>query len=422
MHIDACIIGGGMITNDLLLPSVYHLQRSGVINEVKICALNNAPLKALKENRDINEAFPGQTFEPFPALNETADKDFPDLYKQVLNTMAPRQVAIIAVPDQYHYSFVKQALEANQHVLCVKPLVLNYEHAVELEQLAYNRGLFVGIEYHKRIDRRSLMARKCYKMGEYGEFIMGEAKMIEPYFYRHSNFQNWFTPDNTDPFAYVGCHYVDLVYFITGLKPTKVSVSGVKRKFPNDKEGYLWANGRVIFENGAILSVIDGLGYPDDGAGSNNQGLIMFFEGNGKSGMLKHDDQFRGVIHCYVDKKNRVGSLYKFINTDFIQLVSWNKPGLQPVGYGYESVSNIIHAILEIESSIFDLSESAALKKSKEIIKQYDETGIIATPANSYINELVIEAGRKSILADGATVDIVYDPKPGTKLKMHKNL
>ena len=47
---------------------------------------------------------------------------------------------------------------------------------------------------------------------------MGEAKLIEPYYYRHSNFQNWFTCDKTDPFVYVGCHYVDLVYFITGLQ------------------------------------------------------------------------------------------------------------------------------------------------------------------------------------------------------------
>jgi hypothetical protein len=32
--------------------------------------------------------------------------------------------------------------------------------------------------------------------------------MIEPYFYRSSNFQNWFTCENFDPFVYVGCHHV----------------------------------------------------------------------------------------------------------------------------------------------------------------------------------------------------------------------
>jgi len=35
-----------------------------------------------------------------------------------------------------------------------------------------------------------------------------------------------------------------------------------------------------------------------------------------------------------------------------------------------------------------------------------DERGIIATPANSSVNELVVEAARKSILADGVAVRI----------------
>ena len=50
-----------------------------------------------------------------------------------------------------------------------------------------------------------------------------------------------------------------------------------------------------------MLSVTDGLGYPDDGAGSNEQCLMMFCEGEGKTGMIQHDDQFRGVQHCYLD-------------------------------------------------------------------------------------------------------------------------
>jgi len=35
----------------------------------------------------------------------------------------------------------------------------------------------------------------------------------------------------------------------------------------------MWANGRIRFENNALLSVVDGLGYPDQAAGSNDQSL-----------------------------------------------------------------------------------------------------------------------------------------------------
>jgi len=410
--IDVTIIGGGMITNDLLLPSIYHLQRTGVVGSINICALNNVPLKALKENREIKDAFPGQDFTEYPSLSEPPDREFPDLYKDVLAKMQPRQTVIVAMPDQLHYEVVMEALKNNQHVLCVKPLVLKYDHAAEIEAVVRERGLFVGVEYHKRFDRRSLIAKKDYGLGHFGEFIMGEAKMIEPYFYRFSNFQNWFTTDKTDPFVYVGCHYVDLVYFITGLKPVEVSVSGVKGKFPNGNEGFLWANGRVRFENGALLSVTDGLGYPDAGAGSNEQCLTMYCEGKGKTGMIKHNDQFRGVRHCYLEGIGCGGSHFNYINPDFYRLVPWEGPGYKPVGYGFDSVAATINTIHRIENEVASLSDEQSLRKRREMIEEVSNRGIIATPANSYINELVTEAARMSILNDGDIVKITYGDHP----------
>ena len=38
-----------MITHDQILPSLYHLQRQGVVGPIRICALNSAPLRALAE-------------------------------------------------------------------------------------------------------------------------------------------------------------------------------------------------------------------------------------------------------------------------------------------------------------------------------------------------------------------------------------
>lgn len=410
--VDVTIIGGGMITNDLILPSIYHLQRIGIVGEINICSLNNPPLKALKENKEIQEAFPRQDFTAYPSLSELPDKNLPELYKEVLSKMLSRQAVVVAMPDQLHYEVVKEALKNNQHVLCVKPLVLKYEQAKEIEEIAYQKGLFVGVEYHKRFDNRSMIARRSYEFGHFGEFVMGEAKMIEPYFYRSSNFQNWFTADKTDPFVYVGCHYVDLVYFITGLKPAEVSVAGIKGKFPNGKEGYMWANGRVKYENGALLSVIDGLGYPDDGAGSNEQSLTMYCEGSGKTGMIKHNDQFRGVSHSFLENIGCAGSRFNYINPDFYRLVPWEGEGYKPVGYGFESVAATINTISSIENETQSFSEDKSLNKRQEIIKDVDEKGIIATPANSYINELVVEAARMSILSDGGAVKIIYGDNP----------
>lgn len=401
-----------MITADLLLPSLYHLQRIGVIHSIDICARNVPTLKALHESRELNESFPGQAFTAHPALSESPDRHFPDLYKDVIAAMPAGNMVVVATPDHLHYDVVMHALRHDQNVLCVKPLVLKCQEAAEIEKLSQERGRFVGVEYHKRFDRRSLVARRAYRKGQFGAFVMGEARLIEPYYYRQSNFQNWFTCERTDPFTYIGCHYVDLVYFITGLKPAEVSVQGVKGRFPNGNEGFLWSHGRVTWENGALLSVVNGLGYPDAAAGSNDQGLVMYCEGVGQTGLVFHDDHQRGVAYSYLEGVDALGSNYRYVSPDFFRLVPWEGAGYKPLGYGYDSVAGITTAIHRMENSVADMPEDKALAKRREMMRIVDNQALLATPGNSYVNELVVEAARMSILSDAAPVSIVYGEHP----------
>jgi hypothetical protein len=60
--LDLLVIGAGMIVNDLLLPSVYQLQRLGVVKDISVCDARISSLQALKENTLIKEAFPEQDF------------------------------------------------------------------------------------------------------------------------------------------------------------------------------------------------------------------------------------------------------------------------------------------------------------------------------------------------------------------------
>jgi predicted dehydrogenase len=411
--LDLLVIGGGMITHDLILPAAYHLQRTGRLGRIAVCALNSAPLRTLVESAELQQAFPGQAFEPLPGLDEPPERMFPELFKEALARRPPRQAVIVAVPDQFHYEVVKEALAHEQHVLCVKPLVLKYEEAHHIEELARRQGLFVGVEYHKRFDRRSLMARRHYALGHFGEFAMGEAKLIEPYYYRHSNFQNWFTCDKTDPFVYIGCHYVDLVYFITGLRPVEVSVRGVEGRFPNGNLGYLWSAGQVVWENGAVLSVTNGLGYPDEGPGTNDQGLCMFCEGTDRGAYLHHDDQYRGCSYGYVDRK--AGAMFRYVSPDYFRLVPWEGDGLKPVGYGYDSLEALIAAAARVNAAGEGATGEEALVRQREVLEEIDRRGILATPANSSVNELVTEAARLSIARGGRHVAIAYGAEPSVR-------
>jgi len=413
------IIGPGMITQLQILTSIYQLQRLDIVGDISVIGTRCQSLKTLAEDATLARAFPGQSFTPYPDYRSAdAKKQYPDIYKKVLKELPPRQCVVVATPDQMHYDAIKEALNCNQHVLTVKPFVLTYKESVELEELAREKGLLIGIEYHKRFDDRSLIARQRYRNGEFGELKAGQAHLIEKWYYQHSNFQNWCTRENSDAFTYIGCHYIDLVAFITGLKPVEVSVYSKPQAWPNGKLGYLWTDGRVIWDNGACLSVLNGFGYPDDGPGGNTQGMVLHTQSSEAAGLISHSDQFRGVKHSVLKKGSSPGdTAYMETNPDYFQLINRGGKGLEPVGYGYRSIEYVVKAVARINRETEKLPAKESLTKRRELLDEYDRAGIIATPSNSAYNELVVEAGRLSVTHGGKPVTIEYGKQPRVKFK-----
>jgi predicted dehydrogenase len=360
------IVGGGMIVHDQILPSMYHLQRLGKIGGITVCARRKETLQVLADAPMLQRAFPGQswhaTLEPFV---------------HAMRQMEPRNIVFVAVPDQLHHEVIMEALGRDQHVCTVKPLVLEHRHGIQIANEAQRRGLLVAIDYHKRFDDRSLMARRAYREGRFGEFRLGTSCLLEKWYYRRSNFQNWMTAEHSDAFTYIGCHYVDLVHFITGLLPVAVSVYGIRDRFPNGAEGYLWTDARVIWENGACLNVQNALGYPDVAPGGNTQGLTMYCQGREDGGFIAHSDQYRGVKYSYAEPAS-----YAEPSPDYFQYVEWDGPGLAPTGYGYRSVEQMV---------------SAAVRGQLD-------GGLLATAENSGFNDRVIEAARQSLREGGREV------------------
>ncbi len=396
---EVTIVGGGMITHDQLLPSLYHMQRQGRIGGIRVCASRGKTVSALARSDTLRHAFPGQNFEPFPGVAGDPEQSHPELFREIIRRMPPHNIVVVAVPDQLHYDVIRTALEHDQHVCAVKPLVLKHAQAAEIASEAFARGLVVGVEYHKRFDDRSLMARRKYREGWFGEFKLGTACLLEKWYYRHSNFQNWCTTENSDAFAYIGCHYVDLLHFITGLLPVAVSVYGIRDTYPNGNEGYLWTDARVIWNNGACLNVQNALSFADEAPGTNTQGLVMYCRGAENGALLAHSDQYRGLQYSYVRKPAGDGAtIYAEPSPDYFQYVDLGGPGLTPVGYGYRSLEHIIANCIR--------AGDGPLEERRKLIAEMDATGIMATPANSSYNEQVLEAGRDSILNGGREVRI----------------
>ena len=377
---DVFVAGGGMILQDQILPSLYQLQRLRQVGPITICARHGSTLDALQDTAKIRRAFPDSSFRAVTGG-----------FAEAMTGLAPGSLVVVALPDNLHFAAVMQALGLGCHVLCVKPLVLTVAESEQIEAAAKARGLVVAIEYHKRLDDRSLMAREKYRAGMFGDFRLGSAVLFEKWYYRHSNFQNWFTKENSDAFTYIGCHYVDLVAFITGLTPVAISVHGIADTFPNGNEGWLWTDARVLWNNGACLNVQNALGFPDAGPGTNTQGLTMYCAGGAAGALLRHSDQYRGIEYCYTGQPAGEGATqYAEPSPDYFQYVDLGTEGWVPVGYGYRSVDFIVRQIQAVRSGASLAGIEAA--------------GILATPSNSRYNERVIEAARVSIAGNGRLV------------------
>jgi hypothetical protein len=137
--------------------------------------------------------------------------------------------------------------------------------------------------------------------------------------------------------------------------------------------------------------------------------MVLYCEGEGKSGMIRHDDHDRGVSHTYLEGIGPGGSHFNYASPDFFRLVPWDGEGLRPVGYGFDSIEAIVETARRVEAAAEGRSTAEGLEARRRVLRKVDLMGLIATPANSSINELVVEAGRMSILKDGLPVSITYE-------------
>jgi predicted dehydrogenase len=119
LAVDVLVIGGGMIVYDQILPSLYHLQRVGQVGDISIVATSSARLKQLTEPR-FADAFPGQTFLAYPALDRPEGERHPELWREVITKLPKQSLVIVATPDETHDEMVRAAIECHQHVLCVR--------------------------------------------------------------------------------------------------------------------------------------------------------------------------------------------------------------------------------------------------------------------------------------------------------------
>jgi len=108
---------------------------------------------------------------------------------------------------------------------------------------------------------------------------------------------------------------------------------------------------------------------------------------------------------------------HKFVNRAGDATITWRYTNRHnfPMAFAFPFIAAVFQSTPTNEY----IRKARATKPAlyREIIRQYDQEGVLATPVNSSYNELVIEAGRKSLLAGGREVVIDYAAPAGVKFR-----
>lgn len=398
--IDALVIGGGMICEDLVLPMLFQERRRGKVGKLQVVSLNSGIIQRL---RDV---FPNDEFDGNPNPDEVPlDENKPEEYSRMLNELGDHGLVYITTPDHMHTKMVIESIEAGHDVVCMKPLCLKVDEAYQIIEAAKKHSAYVYTEYHKRRDRAARALRYRYRKGEMGEALYGHAWIEEPKYMPLDKFKLW--AEKSSPFEYIGTHYADLYYYVTGFLPKRVVAFGQQKFLPTvGSKAYDAVQAVIEWENGSAFWIQTSWVCPNNNAQMTQQGMMLQCTG----GEYKADHANR---NCYfvTDEKG-----YENYNPNFMKpFDSWNTgEEVDWIGYGYESNAQGLYDALTLRQETDGLSPEEAKKRRAEIIASWEENGCRALPDQALIGVAVNEAVRLSV--DNGSRYVEFDDKFNPKL------
>jgi len=391
--VDVLVIGGGMICEDAVLPTIFQQRRRGNVGRVAIVSLNSGIISRLRE------VFPDEQFEGVPDPEKyPPDKDMPTEYMRLLEELGEHGLVYVTTPDHLHTRMVLDSISAGHDVVCMKPLCLKVNEAWQIIEAAREHGAYVFTEYHKRRDRAVRALRYRYRRGDLGEALYGHAWIEEPKYMPLDKFKLW--AERSSPFEYIGTHYADVYYYVTGLKPRRVVAFGQKKFLPaQGSDAYDAIQAVIEWEDGSAFWIQTSWVCPNSNAQMTQQGLMF----QGTKGEYKSDHADR---NCYfvTDEGG-----FEHYNPNFMKpFDDWDDGGgTDWTGYGYESNSRGILDVQRLLRATEGKSPEQKAAIRREMIGEWEQNGLRALPSHALVGVAINEAVRLSV--DNGSRFVTFD-------------
>lgn len=364
--------GRGTSSYGTVMPALNELYRKGIVSDVYVSATSSKSIKDLTKKMDGLRKITGTAIKMvgFPTSKASLHA-----YREVLSQYKP-DCAIVVVPDQLHYKITLDLLSAGIHTLVVKPLTPTLTQAKKLATLADKNNVYAAVEFHKRYDEANCKLKDTFIDGILGDILYVHVEFSQRRTIPLEVFKNW--AGMTNIFQYLGVHYVDLIYFVTGARPIRVLATGQKnllKKSGIDSYDSIQAvvEWKMPKGNNFISTILTNWIDPNTTSAMSDQRIKVI----GTNGRYESDQKNRGVQ--LVTQKNGIED----INPYFTQSYCTSEGKMRFFsGYGIKSITRFCEDALDIKSG------------SK---KPSDFEGIRPTFKEALISTSIIEAATKSL-------------------------
>ena len=237
--LNVAIIGGGMFFDEIIGQSFRDFLRGGIAGALSSIGMSH--LAAQVADVKIRVSAVGTRSENSGTAGRIVEglaREFPEnrieacygetVWKEIIGAHRP-DVLFVATPDHVHTQPILDALDAGCDVITEKPLCLTMAEADQVLAAATRVRRIVAVDMHKRFDPfvREMMSTAREK---YGTINRIRAVLEEPLEVSTDIFA-W--AERSNPFAYVGCHWLDVVHHYLDVRPRTVFATGQKTLLRN---------------------------------------------------------------------------------------------------------------------------------------------------------------------------------------------
>ncbi|MBP3324221.1 MAG: Gfo/Idh/MocA family oxidoreductase [Clostridia bacterium] len=218
---------------------------------------NNAHLPAFQQMDNIRVKYACDLIESKAQLAKEKFDKIENVITDYKVALADGEVDLVYVltPNFAHYTVTMDALKANKHVFCEKPITVNYALSCEMAEAANKAGKMLNIgvcnRYHKSVE----MLEEMNRQGKFGNL-----------YHVYCSFRNFrsipglggafTTKEQSGGGALIdwGVHFLDLILYILGGAKLKTLTADAYSEMAKDMKSYkyrsMWAEDTADTENG----------------------------------------------------------------------------------------------------------------------------------------------------------------------------